>query len=64
MSKGTLIDWKEECAAIHKEMDNLFKRDSPGWPGTPEERRIRRFQFMALVERRNAAARKFLGRKQ
>ena len=25
MSKGTLIDWKDECEAIHREMDNLLK---------------------------------------
>jgi hypothetical protein len=63
MSKGTLIDWKEECETIHKEMDNLLKTSRPGWPGTAEERRVRHLQFLALIERRDAAARKLLGAK-
>jgi hypothetical protein len=41
-------------------MDNLLKPARKGWPGTPEERRIRHLQFMALIERRDAAARKLL----
>jgi hypothetical protein len=64
MSKGALIDWKDECKAIHTEMDNLLKAGGPGWPGTSEERRIRRVQFMPLIERRDAAARKLLSDKQ
>jgi len=61
MSKGSLIDWKSECEIIHREMDNLLNTNRPGWPGTVEERRVRHLQFMALIERRDAAARKLLG---
>lgn len=53
MSRGGLIGWKEECDAIHREMDRLLTAD---WPKTAEERQVRRVQFMALIERRNVAA--------
>lgn len=29
MSQGTLVNWKQECEAIHKEMDCLLASD---WP--------------------------------
>ena len=57
MSRGALVDWKSECEAIHKEMDDLFRA---GRLETAEARQIRRLQFLALIERRNAAARKLL----
>ena len=57
MSQGTLIGWKEESDAIHREMDRLL---AVGWPETAEERQVRKIQFMALIERRNVAARNFL----
>jgi hypothetical protein len=57
MSKGSLIDWKNESEAIHREMNHLF---AAGWLETAAERRVRMLQFMALIERRDAAARKFL----
>jgi hypothetical protein len=48
-----LISWKEECDAIHMEMDRLL---SAGRLETAEERQVRKIQFMALIERRNVAA--------
>jgi hypothetical protein len=57
VSKGALINWKEECKAIHTEMDRLL---TAGWPKTPEERQVRKIQFMALMERRNVSAQNFL----
>jgi hypothetical protein len=57
MSRGALISWKEECDTIHGEMDRLL---TAGWPGTVEERQVRKIQFMALIERRNVSAQKFL----
>jgi len=57
MSQGALIGWKSECERIHNEMNNLFKA---GWLETAEERQVRKLQFMALIERRDAAARKFM----
>jgi hypothetical protein len=57
MSQGAFIAWKEERDAIHKEMDRLL---TGCWLETVEERQVRKIQFMALVERRNDAARKFL----
>jgi hypothetical protein len=48
-----LISWKEECDAIHMEMDRLL---AAGRLGTAEERQVRKIQFMALIERRNVAA--------
>jgi len=57
MSQSALISWKEECDAIHREMDSLL---TAGWLGTAEERQVRKIQFMALIERRNVAAQNFL----
>src|SRR5207342_1879962 len=57
MSQDVLISWKEECDAIHMEMDRLL---TAGWPKSAEERHVRKIQFMALIERRNVAAQKFL----
>jgi hypothetical protein len=54
MSRGALISWKEECDTVHGEMDRLL---TAGWPGTAEERQVRKIQFMALVERRNVSPR-------
>jgi hypothetical protein len=48
-----LISWKEECDAIHMEMDRLL---AVGRLQTAEERQVRQIQFMALIERRNVAA--------
>jgi hypothetical protein len=53
VSQYVLINWKEECDAIHMEMDCLL---TAGWPETAEERQVRKMQFMALIERRNVAA--------
>jgi hypothetical protein len=38
-------------------MDRLL---TAGWPETAEERQVRKIQFMALIERRNVSAQKFL----
>ena len=61
MSKGALIDWESEAAAIHREMDNLFKA---GWPETAADRQVRQIQFLALIERRDAAAQQLLQAKK
>ncbi len=50
-------NWKLECEAVHKEMDCLLKA---GWAETAADRQVRRMQFMALIERRDAAARNLL----
>ena len=57
MSQGSLIDWKSESEAIHQEMNQLF---GAGWLETAAERRVRMLQFLALIERRDAAAHRFL----
>jgi hypothetical protein len=57
MTQVAFEDWKREREAIHKEMDCLL---SAGWPKTAEECQVRKVQFMALIERRNAAARNLL----
>ena len=49
--------WRRECEAIHQEMERLILSD---WPRTQEENQVRKLQFMALVERRDEAARNFL----
>jgi hypothetical protein len=51
------INWKLECEAVHEEMDRLL---NAGWAETAADRQVRRIRFMALIERRNAAARNFL----
>ena len=50
-------NWKLECEAVHEEMDLLLKA---GWAENGVDRQVRRMQFMALIERRNAAARNLL----
>ena len=64
MSEGSLIDWKAKSEIVHNEMDNLLKTTKSEFSSTLEERRVQRMQFMALIERRNTAARKFLHTKQ
>ena len=49
--------WKQECEAVHNEMDRLLLA---GRPQSPEERQVRQLQFTALIERRDAAARNLL----
>jgi hypothetical protein len=49
--------WRRECEAIDQKMDRLI---SSGWPRSQEEIQVRKVQFMALVERRADAARRFL----
>ena len=61
MSDGALIDWKNEAAAIHREMDDLIKA---GMPETAGERQVRQIQFLALIERRDAAAQQLLQAKK
>jgi hypothetical protein len=51
--------WKSECDAVHGELNSLL---AVGRAQTPEACQTRRLQFLALIERRNAAARKFLQR--
>jgi hypothetical protein len=49
--------WRRECEAVEREMDRLI---SGGVPASPEERQVRRMRFTALVERREAAARRLI----
>jgi hypothetical protein len=49
--------WRAETEAINREMERLILS---AWPRTTEENQIRKFQFAALIERRNEAARHFL----
>ena len=56
MSQGALISWEEESGTIHREMDRLL---TAGWVETAEECRVRKIQFMALIQRRNVAAHDF-----
>src|SRR5258708_35583621 len=49
--------WRRECDAINQEMERLILSD---WPRSQEENQVRKVQFMALVERRSEAARRFL----
>jgi hypothetical protein len=50
-------EWRRECELIDREMGQIV-----GAPLTisVDERQVRKFQFASLIERRNAAARKFL----
>jgi hypothetical protein len=57
MSQDAAMSWKEECDAIHREMDRLL---TAGWLESAEERQVRKIQFMALIERRNVAAHNFM----
>jgi hypothetical protein len=49
--------WRSECEAVDREMERLILS---ACPRTQEEIQVRKFQFAALVERRNDAARHFL----
>lgn len=49
--------WRHECDVVEKEMNRLISSVSSG---TKEDRDNRRAQFQALIERREAAARKIL----
>ena len=49
--------WRRECEIINQEMERLILSD---WPRSQEENQVRKIQFMALVERRSEAARRFL----
>ena len=57
MAQDVFKTWKRECEAIHNQMDCLLKA---GWPETAADRQVRKLQFMALIERRDAAARNLL----
>jgi len=51
------VAWRREIEAVHAEMDRLLAAKTPS---TPEERRVRQMQVLALIERRAAADREFL----
>jgi hypothetical protein len=51
------LAWKSECQVIDHLMESLILSD---WPRTREENQVRKLQFMALVQRRDEAARRFL----
>lgn len=48
------------CETINLEVDRLILS---AWPRTREENQVRKIQFMALIERRNEAARHFSRRR-
>jgi hypothetical protein len=52
-------NWRREREAIEREMDHLI---TEGVPASIEERQVRRTRFVALIERREAAARELLYR--
>jgi hypothetical protein len=49
--------WRRELEAVEQEMDRLI---AVGLPASAEDRQVRQTRFVALVERREAAARKLL----
>ena len=49
--------WRRERDAVEEEMNRLMTMCPAG---STEDRRVRRFQFEALIERREAAARNLL----
>jgi hypothetical protein len=49
--------WRRELEAAEQEMDRLI---AAGLPASAEDRQVRQTRFVALVERREAAARKLL----
>jgi hypothetical protein len=57
MHDDAFQDWRREREAVEQEMDRLI---TAGLPGSVEEGQVRRTQFAALVERREAAARNLL----
>jgi hypothetical protein len=52
-------EWRREREAVQAEMDQLIKSGSSL---SEDERKVRRIQFAALIERREAAAHKILPR--
>jgi hypothetical protein len=61
VTKQEFVDWRTECEAVHQEMERVIRS---AWLHTAQEREVRQTQFQALIERRNAAARKFLHAKR
>jgi hypothetical protein len=57
MSVHAFQAWRRERDAVEEEMNRLIKTCPPA---SAAERQVRRFQFEALVERREAAARNLL----
>jgi len=55
--QNAFAEWRQECAAIEREMDRLI---SAGRPSSEDERQVRKLQFASLIERREAAARKLM----
>ena len=50
-------NWRRECELVEAEMNRIIET---ALSGTKEDRTIRAVQFAALIERREAAARKVL----
>jgi hypothetical protein len=59
MAETAFQTWRTASGVIHDEMDRLIRSR---WPDTVEDRQVRKIQYMALIERRDAAARDFLRR--
>jgi hypothetical protein len=57
MTEKAFQNWRTASGIIHDEMDRLI---NSAWPDTVEDRQARKIQYMALIERRNVAARDFL----
>jgi hypothetical protein len=54
---AAFLAWRSECQVIDHLMESLILSD---WPRTQEDNQVRKLQFMALVQRRDEAARRFL----
>jgi len=54
MTENSFQTWRAALGVIHDEMDRFIKS---GWPETVQDRQVRRIQYVALIERRDAAAR-------
>lgn len=50
-------DWRQECEIVERQMDQLLQAR---FLTSEAEHQVRRSQFAALIERRNAAASKLL----
>jgi hypothetical protein len=57
MRSDAFQTWRREREAVEQEMDRLI---TAGLPASVEERQVRQARFVALVERRDAAAHKLL----
>jgi hypothetical protein len=57
MQVDVFQDWKRESDIIERQMNDLLRAPPPA---SIADRQVRQIQFVALIERREAAARAFL----